>query len=179
MNERQQLEADLDKAKENLANAVADFDTATLVFAQPDGGLRSKNSNLCTSFTALADSEIDLDKARARVAKARADCLRASAALAEYYRAPVSEPLIQSSDQVTRNVGKHQANISHGRKLAGSFAVPHQKDVLVPSDPSVRTRLTKESVMLLALVLAYLQYYFVDAQLQIAKLPATAIVLLG
>ena len=170
MNERQQLEADLDRAKGYLAKAASDLAKATAIFTSPDAGLHNAKSNLRKMVTALAKSKADPAKARANLEKARTDCRRATSALGEFDRAHATQQSTHSSEHLVRDVGKREANVSHGKKVTGSLARLRDKNLLVPGDAHDRALLVKHTVMLLAIVLAFLQYYLLDTQLQIARL---------
>jgi len=57
------------------------------------------------------------------------------------------------------------------KKVAGVLAVPRPR-ILVPGVAKARRLLVKQTIGLLALMLAYLQYYYIDVQLQILSLPS-------
>jgi hypothetical protein len=173
MNERQQLEANYDKAKENLENAAADLANLTIrtILGSPQAGQSSADTNLRKAVTALAKSQVDLPKARANLERARANCHRTMLALEEFDRAQANQWRTQSSGDFVHNVERPQAKIGRGKKSIGSFSVPHRDDLLAPSDKFARALLVRHTVTLFALVLAFLQYYLLDARLQIERLP--------
>jgi len=85
----------------------------------------------------------------------------------------------QSSEHPVRNLDSGQKNsVSPGKVLAGPLALPRRKHLVLSGTLAWRL-IVRQSVMLLALVLAYLQYYFFDVQLQIALLPSIQVFLVG
>lgn len=173
MNERQQLEADYDKAKEDLENAAADLSNLTIrtIVGTPQADQSSAHTDLRKTVATLAKSQVDLPKARANLERARANCHRTMLALEELDREQANQWWTQSSGDFVHNAERPQAKIGHGKKSIGSFAVPHRSDLLVPRDKPARALLVKHTVMLFALVLAFLQYYLIDVRLQIERLP--------
>jgi hypothetical protein len=177
MNRRQQFEADLEVAKGELARAASELAAATAMFDNPHTGVRGAGSNLRHTVTALAKAQADhaVAKAQTDLEKARANCRRATAALAEFDRDEAVRQAARSGEQAARAAEKSK----QADKFTGSLAAARQAHLLVPREERDRAMLVKHTVMLLAVVFAYLQYYFVDAQLQIARLPAATIYLLG
>jgi hypothetical protein len=84
----------------------------------------------------------------------------------------------RSSGHAVGNAEKRQENITDGKKPFGSFALP-RCEYLAPVDMHAWRSLTRRIVIMLALLLAYLQYYFLDVNLQIARLPSIVLLLLG
>lgn len=180
---RKEFEVELVRAKADFVKAEAD--------------LRKAEAHLDQTATDEANSSVALEKARAQCRLARAYWRyaqfrqrEARTALAELNHVqPIdgseegpdiaarpahrdaSPRSAQSSEHPVRNVEKQQGNISQGNKFIGSFALPRHK-YLVPEGAPARRLLAEQSVMLLALALAYLQYDFVDVHLQIALLPS-------
>ena len=71
-----------------------------------------------------------------------------------------------------RRAEGHQENRAGDReKVTGFLAVPGPQ-ILAPDVANARRLLVKQTIGLLALVLAYLQYYYFDIQLQILSLPS-------
>jgi hypothetical protein len=174
MNERQQLEADYDKAKEGLDNAAADLANLSIrtIFRASQAGQTSADTDLRKTVATLAKSQVDLPKARANLERARANCHRTMLALEEFDRTQANQCWTQSSGHFVRNVERPQVKIGHDEKSVESFAIPHRDNLLVPNDKPARALLLKHTVMLFALVLAFLQYYFLDVRLQIERLPS-------
>jgi hemerythrin-like domain-containing protein len=86
---------------------------------------------------------------------------------------------IRSSEHPIRNLNsRRETHLIESGELAGPLSVPRRKN-LVPSNTFAWRLLIRQSVMLLALVLAYLQYYLVDVYLQITVLPSVHVVLFG
>ena len=173
MNERQLLEANYDKAKENLENAAADLANLTIrtILGTPQTGQSSADTDLRKAVATLAKSQVDLPKARANLERARANCHRSMLALEEFDRDQANQWWTQSGGERVYNADRPQAIIGPDKKSIGSFAVPRRGHLLVPSDRPARALLVKHTVMLIALVLAFLQYYLLDVRLQIEKLP--------
>ena len=74
------------------------------------------------------------------------------------------EPLMRGAEEPEEETGDVVPD-------TGYLAFPQRK-YLLPGDALALRLLARQSVMLLGLVLAYLQYYFTDVQLQIAMLPS-------
>ena len=72
---------------------------------------------------------------------------------------------------VRRAEDHHENGAGNRKKVAGVLAVPRPR-ILVPGVAKARRLLVKQTIGLLALVLAYLQYYYIDVQLQILSLPS-------
>lgn len=173
MNERQQLKVSYDKAKEDLENATADVANLTIriVLGTHQTGQSSADTDLCKTVATLAKSHVDLPKARANLERARANCHRTMLELKEFDEANANQWLTQSSWDFVHSAEWPQASMGHGKEPIGSFAVPHRDEFLVPNDKPARALLVKHTVMLFALVLAFLQYYILDIRLQIERLP--------
>jgi hypothetical protein len=136
------LEAALTRAEAELARAVAER------YSNPDA--------------TEAESEIE---------RARDHCRRAQAALAQLKHpeatphtlmpnenAAAEKPDRQSRPQKGANANKLMRALA--RRLAPTLSAPDWSLLL------------RQAVMLLALVLAYLQYYFLDVRLQVTTLPS-------
>jgi hypothetical protein len=179
MNERQQLEAEYDKAKEDLENAAADLSNTTIraIVGTSHTGQSNANCDLRKTVAKLAKSHFDLPEARANLARAQVNCHRTMLAIEDFDRAQTNQWSTQSSEYRVRSVARRQTDMGHGKIFSGSFALPLRNDFLVPSGKPARALLVKRSVMLLALVLAFLQYYLLDAQLQIERLPVSKVCL--
>ena len=84
----------------------------------------------------------------------------------------------QSSAPAFRRLDeRHEIRPSYEKKFAASPAVPPRKYPVVRSASADWRPLVRPTVMLLALVLAYLQYYFIDVELQISLLPSIRVFL--
>ena len=64
-----------------------------------------------------------------------------------------------------------QKTASHEKRFSGASGASWRKYLAPRGAPAVRL-LARERIMLLGLVLAYLQFYFLDVYLQIARLPS-------
>jgi len=115
-------------------------------------------------------ADVDAVEANAHLEKARAHCRHARAALAESNRersTRSSEPRVADAEKPSRERPGSQKAI---QGLTGGFPARG------PDAPGWRL-LARQSLMLLALVLAYLQYYFLDVQLQVTRLPSITTIL--
>jgi len=179
MNERQQLEADYDKAKEGLENAAADLSNTTIraMVGTSHTGQSNANTDLRKTVAKLAKSQVDLPEARANFARAQVNCHRTMLAIEEFDRAQTNQCSTRSTEYRVRNVERGQTDMGRRKIFSGFFAHPLRNDLLAPSGKLARALLVKRSVMLLALVLAFLQYYLLDAQLQIERLPVSKVFL--
>jgi hypothetical protein len=162
--ERERLEATLVKAKAALVNTVT-------------------NAARIDSDRAEANAKVDL---------ARGYCRQLRAALAELNRSgsearsresigthigqfeAVSKPAaatglppVKSGEHAVRAENKGLADQSGGRQPIPRFSRAH-----------ARSTLLRQSIGLLALTLAYLQYYYFDVQLQIVNLPSVLVLAL-
>jgi hemerythrin-like domain-containing protein len=73
--------------------------------------------------------------------------------------------------RVRRAEGHQENRAGDSEKVAGFLAVPRAQ-ILPRGVANARRLLVKQTIGLLALVLAYLQYYYFDVQLQILSLPS-------
>ena len=175
MSRRKELEAALAKAEAELAQAVID---------------RAKGD----SDGLVTDADLD---------KARAHCRHARAALAELNR---SEPALAPGEETGKSVTGSAAESKSGaaarphsaqsrgyivrerdraRKQFRPAQAIHQ---LISRFPGLKPGVgyasswrvfARQSFMLLALVVAYLQYYFFDVNLQIVRLPSITMLIFG
>lgn len=177
MIKREELEAALAKAeaeREHLEAALARAEAA-LVNTATDAAKIDANR---------ADASANLDRARA-------DCVRARAALREYAR---SKPKTTSHERgfiqvrevpdepapapVTVQIGiagpapKPAGNLAAGPDNKSERDLGLRDLIRRADDAFARSQLLRQTVGLFALVMAYLQYYFFDVQLQIMSLPS-------
>jgi hypothetical protein len=150
MGQREELEGALAEAEAELARAVAGREGA-----DPD--------------PAGADAHID---------HVRASCRQARAALARLDRAEPASPSSEPTEKPIHRMEKPPA------RQSGSGKTIRQLLVAISGRPdarqaSSRRLLARQGLMLLALVLAYLQFYFFDVQLQVSRLPSLSVPLFG
>lgn len=137
-------------------------------------------------MNSAATIDADRAEANAKVDRARAYCRQLHAALAELkrseskarpggsidtqikqfeevskQRAATSPPSRESSEHAVREENQGSADESGRRNPIRRFNIAH-----------ARSALLRQTIGLLALTLAYLQYYYFDVQLQIVKLPS-------
>jgi len=171
MSEETELRAELAEAQAELASAVLDRENPRL-----DGAT-----------------------VEARIEKARAHCRRVRALIAERSRAQpaaiprrqkpapeavtkLEEPVPEAVPPKRRNPEPESAN-QPAEKTTLHRRFRHFLGVLerlsgVKSTADWRV-ITRQSLTLLALVLAYLQYYFLDVHLQLSRLPSLAVIVHG
>ncbi len=149
MARREELESALAKAEAALADAV------------------SNSSGLDT----------DRDEANASLEQTRAFCRRARAALAELKRSERASRSSESIDTMIRQLLEiprrktaatpplRQSNEHGGRGEKNKRSKPG------PRGARASPSLLRRSIGLLALVLAYLQFFYLDVQLDILRLP--------
>ncbi len=193
--ERAKAEADLEKADADLHKAETDYDKAAI-----DRANAKADGDSAHSIAALDKARARRHQARAcwRRAQLRHDQLHT--ALAELNRAQsidrsqqkrdylaeasmvgpelrvIGRPSerdarqrpTQSGAYMVRNQEGKELNDSQGTKFAASVTL-FRRTTLVPR--AARRSRARLIVMLLALALAYLQYYLIDVNLQIALLP--------
>jgi hypothetical protein len=169
--------------REELEAALAQAETARKYL---EAALAEAEAALFNTVTDGAKIDANRAEASAKVDKARARCRELRAALVRSSRSKVRTrsrerigiPIKQSDElskrEVTASAPSRQLSehAVHGEDIQAQDGsrrgkpIRRFKDVLATS-PHVR-----EIFGLLALVLAYLQYYFLDVQLQIMSLPS-------
>lgn len=138
---------------------------------------------------ALARAEADLARAVADCAeasanpeRARSACRQARAALTEYIRAePLATP-VKPAGASTEVPTRHAAEAASGkppRKTIRRFLAGFLAGESGAASAASRRMLARQSLMLLALVLSYLQYYFFDVNLQVVRLPSITVTVFG
>jgi len=149
--------------------------------AELEAALAEAKAQLTEAVEARARLNADAAEASAKIERARALCRHARAALIEFDHAEPerakstvglkerTEPLASAAQRSARRPWRKAIHQLIGGFLAHEFA---------GKGNNVRL-LARQSVMLLALVLAYLQYYFFDVHLQIARLPSIVVRLIA
>ena len=150
--------------------------------AELEAALAEAKAQLAEAVEARARLNADAAEANAKIERARGLCRHARAALIEFDHAEPERakstvgleertaPLARAARRPARRSWRKAIHRLVGGFLAREFAGK--------GNPSVRL-LARQSVMLLALVLAYLQYYFFDVHLQIARLPSIVLRLIA
>ena len=175
MIKREELEA-------ALAKAEAEREHLEAVLARAEAALVNTATDAAKIDANRADASANLDRARA-------DCVRARAALREYAR---SKPKTTSHERgfvQAHEIPDEPMPVSAPKARAGSAPTPIDKQgtglggkkstsslrprnlIRRVDSAFARSQLLRQTVGLLALALAYLQYYFFDVQLQIMNLP--------
>jgi hypothetical protein len=172
---------------------VAKREELEAALAQAEAGRVKLEAALAEAQAALINTVTDASKidantaeVRAKLDKARARCLQLRTALVRLRhsdsralpRGPNSAPMVQSG-----NVEDIGASASWTSSQPRSKRIPSE-NVLSRDESRKRkpfhglnnaltiSQLVRETVGLLALVAAYLQYYYFDVQLQIMSLPS-------
>jgi hypothetical protein len=145
--------------------------------------LAEAEARLAEAVEVRARLDTDAAEANSRIERARALCRHARAALIELDHAELERA---KSSTVGLEIGTRPPALGAPRsarrarrrgihRLVGGLLA---REFAGKSDPNLKL-LVRQSIMLLALVLAYLQYYFFDVHLQIARLPTIAMRLLN
>ena len=137
---------------------------------------------LAEAVEARARLDTDAAEVNANIERARAQCRHARAALAELGRTELEHRESAFVPEVPSGLlvggGRKPAKRARRRavhRLIGGFLA---RELVAKGAPDWRL-LARQAFMLLALVLAYLQYYFFDVHLQVARLPALIVPLLS
>ena len=88
-------------------------------------------------------------------------------------RATASPPSRQLSEHAVRGENKRSQDESRRRKSIHRFNIGFSAQEPSSRDALARPPLLRQTIGLLALILAYLLYFHVDVQLQIVSLPST------
>ena len=150
MKRREEYETAFAEAVVNLARAEADLGRAVAGHARAE----------------LNPGEGDVDRVRAACRKARAE-------LAQLNREAPPPASNERDRHLEERPGRPPRKPTRIRKLLRAFRGLHAVDRATPDWRLI----ARQSLMLLALVLAYLQYYFFDVQLEVLRLPSVALLL--
>lgn len=136
-----------------------------------EAALAEAEAELARAVTGRDAAAADVADASADVEKARAHCRQARIALTEQNRAePVAAPVVHTGTS-NRDVKKPSKEpVARPRKTIRGYI-----SSLLTRQPA----LARQSFMLLALVLAYLQYYFIDVNLKVLLLPSITVLVFG
>ena len=110
--------------------------------------------------------------AEAKLERARAHCRQVRTALVELNRAePVARPVERTTGKPNRDAKKpaKEPTARPRKTIRGRISA------LLAQQPA----LARQALMLLALVLAYLQYYFLDVNLKVSLLPSITVLVFG
>lgn len=155
---REILEAALAEAQAALVNTVTDVSKADADWAEASAKVEKARVRCRQLRAALRDPALAELITRSRE---RIDTLTKQTGELPKREATASPPFIQPREHAVHGENKRSQDESRRRKLIDRFS-----NALATS-PHVR-----ETIGLLALVLAYLQYYYFDVQLQIMGLPS-------
>lgn len=148
-----------------------------------ESALKAAEAALFTTVTDAARIDADRDEASARVEKARARCRQLRAALSD---PSLSRAITRSRDRVEPPVARPEkpAPVPPVATSLPSPAPAPAASRPAPQRPGLLRRigrlvagspLLRQTIGLAALVIAYLQYYCCDVQLQIASLPVNVL----
>jgi len=158
MSKREEFEAALVEALADLAEAEAGLARTALDHSKLEPG--------------PVDGDADLAHARAACRQARARILQLEREAPPPASDAPAEKLIRHEDKLPKKPSRRPIVIA---KLRRAFPGVQALDRAFPG-----WRVTvRQSLMLLALVLAYLQYYFFDVQLEVSRLPSISVPLFG
>jgi multidrug resistance efflux pump len=129
-----------------------------------EAALAEAEAALAAAAVDTARIGIDRVGADANLEKARACCRQIRAALVKLSRAEY----LSGSDE--RNDAKAKQPVLDPGKAA--VAVPAAVQTTSPKAARTQPPLVRQTVSLLGLTLAYLQYFYFDVQLQIVSLPS-------
>ena len=176
-------------------------DELEVELARAEAELTEAESWLAKAEADPANKFALLDKARSRCRQAQLRCDQLVSALVELSHAQRNGKSAEETDKLIKGiVGQPEAGARPSNEDAdtrstqsieqpprgaeesdeetgdvmpdtGYLSLPQRK-YLLPGDALALRLLARQSVMLLGLVLAYLQYYLADVQLQIAMLPS-------
>jgi hypothetical protein len=150
MGQRQELEAALAKAEADLAQTVA----------------------------ARAEAHANVAEADAKLERARAGCRYLHDVLVELIRAePPPKPAERTGTSIQGVIT--EAPSARPRQTIRRFLRGFLAGKLGSANAASRRLLARQSFMLLALVLAYLQFYFFDVNLQVVRLPSITVMVFG
>jgi len=158
-------------------NKREEFEAA---FAAAAADLARAESDLAQAVAEHAKAAPDPVEGDAHLEHARAACRQARAKLVQLIREappPASKERPEKPKPI-RQAEKHPGKPSRQRitldKLLRAFPGLHAFERAVPNWRLI----VRQSLMLLALVLAYLQYYFFDVQLEVSRLRSVTLFLL-
>ena len=147
-----------------------------------ESALARAEAELALAVAARAEAHANVAEADAKLERARAVCRHLHDSLVELIRAEPpraveakkpAEALPESTGDDAVPVGKRLRGTLQeflaGLRVAGSRAV----------NAAGGRALARQSFMLLALVLAYLQYYFFDVNLQVSRMPSITVMVFG
>jgi hypothetical protein len=168
----------------SITNATTN-DAAQIVTQREElkAALAKAEAALAEAVVSSTQADLHPAETNASLDKARAYCRQAHAALVELDRSESSAVPGEGVDTLIRHLeevsdGAATASVppsmpATGGEYAGSqYEFGPKKPVRRIDTAIARSPLTRQTINLLALTLAYLQYYYFDVQLQIMSLPS-------
>jgi multidrug resistance efflux pump len=147
-----------------------------------EGALAKAESDLARAVTDCAEAHANVAEAGANLERARAACRLARAALTEFIRAEPLARTVKPAGASTEAPPQHAVEAPSGkrpRKSVRRFLARLLAGKPGAANAAARRMLARQSFMLLALVVSYLQYYFFDVNLQVARLPSITVTVFG
>lgn len=170
--------------REDLEAALAQAEAAQ---ERLEAALAEAKAALVNTVTDASRIDANQAEASAKVEKARARCRQLRAALIEPSRAELitrSRERIDTQSKQSDDLSKREATESPPSKQLSEPAVRgednkrsqdesrRQKSIHRVKNALASSRLVRQTMGLAAMTVAYLQYYFLDVQLQILSLPS-------
>jgi len=158
MGNREELDTALVEALADLAQAEAELAKVVLGHAKIE--------------PSPVDGDADLEHARTACRQARARLLQLERDVPPPASDAPAEKRVRHEEKLPNKPSRRPIMIA---KLRRAFPSLHALDRALPG----WRVMVRQSLMLLALVLAYLQYYFFDVQLEVSRLPSISVPLFG
>jgi multidrug resistance efflux pump len=129
-----------------------------------EAALAEAEAALAVAVAEAATTGVDRVGAEAKLEKTRACCRQMRAALVKLNRAESQVSSDERNDAKTKQSGE----------IAGppAAAIPASVQARSPKAARTQPQLMRQTISLLGLTLAYLQYFYIDVQLQIVSLPS-------
>ena len=147
-----------------------------------ESALASAEAELAQAVAERAEARANVAEADAHLARARAGCRHLHDALVELIRAeppPKPAKLVEPAEALTQGVVAEAAPSTGPRQAIRQFLHGFLAGKLGSTNAASRRMLARQSFMLLALALSYLQYYFFDVNLQVVRLPSLTVMVFG
>jgi hypothetical protein len=208
MGKRQDVESALARAEADLAQAVTDRAKAHANVAEADaklekarakrprqtkrglmgkrqdveGALARAKADLAQAVTDRAEAHAKVAESDAKLERARAVCRHLHDSLVELIRAePPPKPVTPTEGTGTsiQGVVTEAPSAKRPGQTIRRFLQGFLAGKLGTANAASRRMIARQAFMLLALVLAYLQYYFFDVNLQVSRMPSITVMVFG
>ncbi|HMH18992.1 MAG TPA: hypothetical protein VK572_12690 [Burkholderiales bacterium] len=141
-----------------------------------EAALAEAEAELARAVAGRAAAAVDV--AEAKLERARAHCRHARTALAEMNRAEPAARSVGRTEKSNRSAEQPSKEYTGPRRSVLGFLSAFSARLPAKNAPS-RQLIARQGLMLLALVLAYLQYYFLDVNLKVSLLPSITVLVFG